>query len=165
MSTCSSIDVDDDDLAKLEAEEAALANRLSALQAEQAVRGAAAPQANTASALAAENATLRAQLATLESASAYQSTSRRDGELAKQQAELDKMAAENARLSEALATGVGLSKLTTLRGHPSHAVAASHSRSLALVSRANVQRILPGRPSFYIVPCIVLCFLDPFPVV
>lgn len=165
MSTCSSIDVDDDDLAELEAEQAALANRLSALQAEQAASDAAAPQANAASALAAENATLRAQLAALESVSAYKSTSRRDGELAKQQAELDKMAAENARLSVALATGVGLSKLTTLGGHPSHAVAASHSRSLALVSRANVQ----GRPSFkmfhalFHVSCILFGICKYFP--
>ena len=134
MSTCSSIDADDDDLAELEAQQAALADRLLALQAEQAVPDVAAPQASAATALAAENATLRARLAALESASAYKSTSRRDGELAKQQAELDRMAAENARLSEALATGVGLSKMTTLRADLSDAVTASHARSLALVS-------------------------------
>lgn len=140
MSTCSSIDVDEDELANLEAEQAVLAEHLSALQTEEAVPSAAAPQADTASALAAENASLRAQLAALESASAYKSTTRRNSELAKQQAELEKIAAENARLSEALTSGVGLSKMTTLRAGPSHAVTASHARSLALVSFSNYKQ-------------------------
>ena len=127
-------DEDEDDLAQLEAQQEALAAQLAALQADPACPTAAAPRTDLASDLAADNAKLRAQLAALESASAYKSTTRRNSELAKQQAELDKLAAENAKLSEALATGVGFSKISTLRPGASSAVAASHARSLALVS-------------------------------
>lgn len=138
MSTHSFSDDDDSEaLAQLQAEQEALqqayAAQLAALHAEQ-VAGHAAPSCtNAADELAAENAKLRAQLAALESASEVRATTRRDSELAKQKAELDKIAAKNAKLGEALATGVGLSKLTTLKPGPSSVVAASKARSAALV--------------------------------
>lgn len=128
---------DDDEnyeLAELEAESQALqqayAAQLAALEAEETGAPLAPPATAAASALEAENAKLKAQLAALESASAIKSTIRHDSELAKQKAELEKMAAENAKLTEALASGVGLSKLTTLT--PS-VVSASKARTASLV--------------------------------
>ena len=136
MSTHSFSDDDDDaSLAQLEADEKAYAAQLEALQAGQGLSTITTPNAKAASQLATENARLKAQLAALESASAVKSTTRRNSELAKQQEELDRMAAENAKLSKALATGVDLSKLTALRSGASDALAASKARSVSLVRK------------------------------
>lgn len=144
MSTHSFSDDDENDaLAQLEAKQQALQAQLDAQQGYAAQLAALQPEevaarpapSNTAAAdvLAAENAKLKAQLAALESASATRSTVRRDSEYAKQKADLDKVAAQIAKLTEALATGVGLSKLTTLKPGPGSVVAASKARSAALV--------------------------------
>ena len=142
MSTHSFSDDDDDaSLAQLEAQEKAYAAQLEALQAGQGPATITSPDPTAASQLAAENARLKAQLAALESASAVKSTTKRNRELAKQQEMLDKMAAENAKLSKALATGVDLSKVTGLRSSASDALAASKARSVSLV-RVTTQRLI-----------------------
>ena len=128
MSAGSFSDDDDHALARLEAEEKQYAAELEALQAEPGTTSAS-PRATAATDLAAENARLKAQLAALESASAVKSTSRRESKLAGPRAELEELKAKNAALAEALASGNGLSKLTTLK-----AAAASKARSAALAS-------------------------------
>ncbi len=88
-------------------------------------------------ALAEENARLKEQLAAMTSASAHRSTVKRAREEEEAAALLKKYTAENEKLTAALASGSGLSKLTV--ASPSAAViAASHARSASLVGSADL---------------------------
>lgn len=120
--------VDDETLAELEAEQARYVAELQKLR-----RGDTAASTRTADQspvdLAAENERLRAELEAAASLSA--SATKRDAEHVK--AQLARLSTENAKLTAALANGVGLSGITGVR--PSTSVlAASRSRMLAMVT-------------------------------
>lgn len=121
--------VENETLAELEAEQAKYAAELEELRS--AERTAAGSTPNPL----AENEQLRAELAAMASLSASASK-RRDEEDVK--AKLAQLSAENAKLTAALETGVGLSELTGVR--PSASVlAALRARMAALVSLCAVQ--------------------------
>ena len=128
MSTCSFSDGEEDELQELARLEAEEKKWLAAMQAGQASAAApaAAPAPSEASILAEENARLKAQLAALESASAVRSTRRHEAELAQQQEELARLNEEKAKMTEALTSGIDLSKLTALKS-------TSKARSTAVV--------------------------------
>ena len=140
-----SMDDDRDTVAQLEAEQEKYAAQLAGLRRdEQAAASAQAvvPAAGSLvtadkAALAKDNARLKEQLAALSSASAHRSTVKRAREEEEAAALLKKYTAENEKLTAALASGSGLSKLTVAR--PSAAViAASHARSASLVGSADL---------------------------
>ena len=127
--------IDGDSVAELEAEQQRYAAQLAALRRdEQAATEPARSVVATGDsrALAEENARLREQLAAMASASAHKSTVRRAREEEEAASLLKKYTAENEKLTAALATGSGLSKLTVARPTAS-VIAASHARSASLV--------------------------------
>ena len=144
MSESSSSDVDweavdDETLAELEAEQAKYAAELEELRlAERHGAGVSSgggmrsiSEPDQTAGLFAENARLRAELEAKVSVSA--SATRRDADDVK--VKLAKLSAENAKLTAALATGVGLSGLTGVRSSAS-VLAASCTRMMAMVSMA-----------------------------
>lgn len=132
--------VDGDTVAQLEAEQEKYASQLASLRRdEQAAASAAvlAPAAtvdNAAQALAEDNARLKEQLAAMVSASAHRSTVKRAREEEEAAALLRKYTAENEKLTAALASGSGLSKLTAVARPSAGVIAASHARSASLVN-------------------------------
>lgn len=159
-----STDDDRDTVAQLEAEQEKYAAQLAALRRDEQAAAAQAvvPAAGSLvtadkAALAEENARLKEQLATLSSASAHRSTVKRAREEEEAAALLKTYMAENEKLTAALASGSGLSKLTAAR--PSAAlIAASHARSASLVgSRACILQLVMMWPSgFALANCLHL---------
>lgn len=142
-------DGDHDTVAELEAEQRLLATQLADLRRDEdaaalapAARSSAAAD-DSAGVLAQENARLKEQLAAMVSASAHRSTVKRAQEDEAAAALLKKYTAENEKLTAALATGSGLSKLLVARPTAS-ALAASHARSASLV-RALPESLLLAR--------------------
>ena len=181
-------DEDGDSLARLEAEQAEYAAQLHRLhKAERAAGAAARPSTAGSSAaadLAAENARLKEQLAAMASASACKSTTKHEDE--DMQALLEKYAAENAKLTDALRTGASLSKMTALRPSATSVIEASRARLDSMVGSfeactpltgtiqrcdssqpvdytAHMHQAMRARPVVHATTCSICCRAEAFP--